>query len=161
MPHGLSLRCRTKPNVCMTLFVLFAAVPEFVEHPQDFVAFQGESVRLECIANGTPEAVISWVKDGRPLDINRTRSVLKTYLVWSYYHSCCHTQICVYYLNFFTMPVSNSQSFQISKCSVILKISICIVCTACVLALYGFLLHSQVTVRFYLGKAFQCLHALK
>lgn len=71
----MGFRTHEEPNwnMCIALCVLFTVVPEFVQHPQDLVAFQGESVRLECIANGTPKAVISWVKNGRPLDVNQTR----------------------------------------------------------------------------------------
>uniref|UniRef100_A0A7N4PFA3 non-specific serine/threonine protein kinase n=1 Tax=Sarcophilus harrisii TaxID=9305 RepID=A0A7N4PFA3_SARHA len=45
--------------------------PDFEEELADCTAKLGETVKLACRVTGTPKPVVSWYKDGKPVDVDR------------------------------------------------------------------------------------------
>lgn len=44
--------------------------PRFVARPADTVALRGETVTLDCAANGNPRPQVAWLKDGKTIDMS-------------------------------------------------------------------------------------------
>ncbi|XP_066262767.1 neogenin isoform X2 [Euwallacea similis] len=47
-----------------------SAPPTFIAKPRYIVAIEGQNVSLDCAANGNPIPTITWLKDGRAIDMN-------------------------------------------------------------------------------------------
>ncbi|KAL1513925.1 hypothetical protein ABEB36_003263 [Hypothenemus hampei] len=45
------------------------APPLFIAEPRPSIAIEGQNVSLDCAANGNPKPVITWLKDGFPIDM--------------------------------------------------------------------------------------------
>ena len=43
--------------------------PVFIAKPKSVVSKLGDNVTLDCAANGYPEPIVSWLKDGTTLDM--------------------------------------------------------------------------------------------
>ncbi|CAG9865498.1 unnamed protein product [Phyllotreta striolata] len=56
---------------------LNVAGPSFVAQPLPGTYVEGQNVSLDCAANGYPKPVITWLKDGYPIDMNDLDSRFK------------------------------------------------------------------------------------
>nr|CAH7750184.1 unnamed protein product [Callosobruchus chinensis] len=67
----------TLPNVgsivSRTAKLKVATLDGFVEEPSDLTVWAGERAHLSCLANGLPPPRMRWLKDERPLHIDRLR----------------------------------------------------------------------------------------
>lgn len=43
--------------------------PSFITTPHSQVAIEGQTIYLDCAANGNPNPIITWLKDGRSIDM--------------------------------------------------------------------------------------------
>ena len=53
------------------------APPSFLQTPVNVRLLRGEQTTLECAANGVPQPTITWLKDGKRLDLESLDSVYK------------------------------------------------------------------------------------
>ncbi|KAG1673521.1 Neogenin [Nymphon striatum] len=53
-----------------------ASLPRFDEQPKNQDGFVGQTARFECVIPGSPPATVSWIKDGRPLVLDKSRMLV-------------------------------------------------------------------------------------
>ena len=46
-----------------------ASSPTFIATPKPSVVIEGQNISLDCAANGNPNPTITWLKDGRIIDM--------------------------------------------------------------------------------------------
>ena len=48
---------------------LALTTPTFIAAPRSQVVIEGQTVTLDCAANGVPKPIIKWLKDGYTIDL--------------------------------------------------------------------------------------------
>ncbi|CAI5454961.1 unnamed protein product [Caenorhabditis angaria] len=79
--NSITYRCMPGPRSART--VLLHSAPQFIVTPKNHTAALGATVDLKCSAAGPPVPVISWAKNGRMIERNKTElgySILKVQL---------------------------------------------------------------------------------
>lgn len=51
-------------------------MPRITEHPLDVVVPRHEPVTLNCMAEGDPQPIVEWYKNGKPLESDSQRMIL-------------------------------------------------------------------------------------